>query len=88
MTLHAIFKGNVQGVGFRATVLKLANIYGLKGTVANLDDGTVEAYFQGDLPIINQCIDAITLKFGNSIQDIAILHVEHSRIYDQFEVRT
>lgn len=45
--MHAIFSGTVQGVGFRATVYHYANQVGLKGTVRNLPDGTVEVIAQG-----------------------------------------
>lgn len=46
--LHALLSGRVQGVGFRWAVEALANHYGLSGTVANLRDGRVEVYAQGD----------------------------------------
>ncbi len=35
-------KGNVQGVGYRYAAYQKANILGVKGTVQNLDDGSVE----------------------------------------------
>lgn len=45
--LHAIFRGRVQGVGFRITAHEAAEKYGLTGTVKNLPDGTVELIAQG-----------------------------------------
>ena len=48
MRLHIIFKGEVQGVGFRYTLSLLAEKYHLTGTVKNLADGSVEAYMQGE----------------------------------------
>ncbi|PJD97601.1 MAG: acyl-phosphate glycerol 3-phosphate acyltransferase [Parachlamydia sp.] len=45
--LHALFKGRVQGVGFRYIVKTLAQQLGLKGTVKNLPDGSVEIFAQG-----------------------------------------
>lgn len=45
--MHAIVKGNVQGVGFRAMTRYYATSLGLTGTVRNLDDGTVEIYAHG-----------------------------------------
>jgi acylphosphatase len=47
LEMHAIIKGRVQGVGFRYTTTHFANKLGLKGTVSNLSDGTVEIYAQG-----------------------------------------
>lgn len=35
-------KGDVQGVGYRYAVYQKANILGIKGTVQNREDGSVE----------------------------------------------
>ena len=43
-----IFKGRVQGVGFRYQVKALADRIGLTGTVRNLYDQSVEVYIQGE----------------------------------------
>lgn len=45
---HIIFKGRVQGVGFRFQVKMLADRLGLTGTVRNMYDGSVEVYIQGN----------------------------------------
>jgi acylphosphatase len=45
--LYAIASGRVQGVGFRAAVRHHASQLGLKGTVCNLPDGSVEIIAQG-----------------------------------------
>ena len=45
---HAIFRGRVQGVGFRAFVEDEAARHGVEGWVRNRRDGTVEAVFAGD----------------------------------------
>lgn len=45
--LFAIFKGQVQGVGFRYTTKDLAESHGIKGAVRNLPDGSVELIAQG-----------------------------------------
>lgn len=45
--MHAIARGTVQGIGFRATTRRLATEFKLKGSVHNLPDGTVEIYAQG-----------------------------------------
>ena len=47
-----IFKGRVQGVGFRYTTQRAANRYDLAGLVLNLPDGSVEAFLQGTSPNI------------------------------------
>lgn len=51
-----IFKGRVQGVGFRFTAIRYANRLGLTGWVRNQYDGTVLMEVQGSLDNINRLI--------------------------------
>ena len=44
---HIIFRGRVQGVGFRYQAMLAARTYGLTGWAENLSDGTVEMEVQG-----------------------------------------
>ncbi|CAB3747777.1 acylphosphatase [Paraburkholderia solisilvae] len=46
-TYYARVRGVVQGVGFRLATVREAHALGIKGWVANLDDGSVEAVLQG-----------------------------------------
>lgn len=43
-----LFKGRVQGVGFRYTSKMLADKLNLTGTVENLYDGNVKCFIQGN----------------------------------------
>ncbi len=54
---HIIFKGRVQGVGFRITVYQQATRLHLTGWVRNLSNGDVEACIQGEWVRIQQLID-------------------------------
>lgn len=56
MRRHYLFKGRVQGVGFRITLYQQAIKYGLTGWVKNLPDGRVEACLQGELEKIEQAV--------------------------------
>jgi acylphosphatase len=49
-------EGNVQGVGFRNWVHKLALQHGLDGYVRNRRDGSVEALFAGSLAAVDEAI--------------------------------
>lgn len=45
--VHAIARGNVQGVFFRATTQEYAREMGIVGTVRNKEDGSVDICAQG-----------------------------------------
>lgn len=45
--LHAVVRGDVQGVGFRYFLLHRAQQLELRGWVRNNDDGTVELVAEG-----------------------------------------
>ncbi len=45
--MRVLVRGLVQGVGFRAAAMRAARTRGLGGWVRNLDDGAVEAVFEG-----------------------------------------
>jgi acylphosphatase len=51
---HAIVKGVVQGVGFRASTQWAANRFQVTGWVRNLPDGNVEVRAEGDRSSLDQ----------------------------------
>lgn len=51
-----IFKGRVQGVGFRFTAIRYATHLNLSGWVKNMYDGTVLMEVQGHQSLIQQLI--------------------------------
>lgn len=57
--LKIIFKGRVQGVGFRFQSFRIANDLNLTGSVENLSDGSVLAYVQGQKDNIDVFIEAM-----------------------------
>lgn len=67
---HVIFKGRVQGVGFRYTTHRAANRYDLTGYVRNLPDGTVEALLQGTEPNIKACLNDLQNTFSGYLRDL------------------
>jgi acylphosphatase len=56
--LHALVRGNVQGVGFRYHILRQARQLGLRGWVRNNDDGTVELVAEGGRPDLERLMMA------------------------------
>jgi acylphosphatase len=54
---HVIVRGVVQGVWFRASTEREAQLLGLAGWVRNAADGSVEAVFEGSCPTVERMID-------------------------------
>jgi len=68
-----IFKGRVQGVGFRYSAKQLALGFDVLGTVKNLSDGTVELKVMGDREEVEEFITEIVEE-----SDLASLIKEHT----------
>ena len=58
MAVRIIVEGIVQGVGYRAWMLRQAEVAGLRGWVRNLEDGRVEAWLEGPSETVETVIDA------------------------------
>jgi acylphosphatase len=55
--LRVIVAGKVQGVFFRASVKKVADIIGVKGFVRNEHNGTVFVEAEGEDEMVNKLVD-------------------------------
>jgi acylphosphatase len=53
---HVWISGRVQGVGFRAATRDRARRAGVDGWVYNVEDGRVEAVFQGNRGAVQQLV--------------------------------
>jgi acylphosphatase len=59
-TLHAIVRGDVQGVGFRYFVQRRAQEAGLSGWVRNRPDGGVELHAVGTRPALERLLAQVS----------------------------
>lgn len=73
---HFIFKGRVQGVGFRYTLYDISNKIGLTGKVRNLYDGTVEAEIQGEIDKIEYVVNYMKNRQFIGIDEIEIKEID------------
>jgi acylphosphatase len=63
------FIGEVQGVGFRYTALRLAGGYDVAGYVRNLPDGSVEVVVEGDDQQIDLFLERLRDRMSPYITD-------------------
>lgn len=71
---HFIFRGRVQGVGFRWRSSSLATQYGLTGWVKNLYDGSVEMEVQGKTTAIARLL--------HELQNDRFIRIDDIEAYD------
>ena len=84
---HVFVSGTVQGVYYRATTRDTARDVGVDGWVKNLDDGRVEAVFEGDEADVEEMIEFC--HEGSPAADVDDVDVEYEDPagLDGFEIR-
>jgi acylphosphatase len=85
---HVIFKGKVQGVWFRANTQQKAVELGVNGWVRNLNDGSVEAVFEGEKSLVEEVIDWCSHHQPYARVTEAEVHWESARNeFNKFEIK-
>ena len=85
--LHAVIRGRIQGVGFRALTRRQARQLGLKGTVHNLSDGTVEIYAQGPKQHLEQLLEQLHTEIhAGQIDDISCDYSLAENFFSDFQI--
>lgn len=87
--VHIFVSGFVQGVFYRENTRKRAKRLGLTGWVRNLNDGRVEAVFEGKEEKINEIIN--WMKKGTvlaRVKDVEIYREEYKNEFSNFQVIT
>ncbi len=88
MKKHIFISGRVQGVGFRHFTKTHARSLGVKGWVRNLQDGRVEAIFQGDEQLVNQLIEKCKRGPRSAyVQSIEVDEEKEEDAFTEFKVR-
>lgn len=87
-TQRCVVRGHVQGVGFRWFVARNARDLGVRGTVENRSDGSVEAVLQADLP---QSMERLIERIRSGppaarVDDVACVPLADGPRFDRFEV--
>jgi acylphosphatase len=85
--IRVIFRGDVQGVGFRYTAKRAAASYPqITGMVRNLEDGTVELQAEGPRQDIDDLVTDIQKLMATYIRDIYITPLAGYREYRSFVI--
>lgn len=70
--INAVFSGLVQGVGFRQSVLQIAQHIELNGRVKNLENGTVELTAEGDKEKVDSFLKMVHDRFHKNITHLQV----------------
>ena len=87
MRRRTIFRGRVQGVGFRYTTVSIARNHPITGYVRNLPDGSVELVADGDAGAIQQLLEDVEQAFRENITDRVTDTVDVDEPLLGFEIR-
>ncbi len=83
-----IFKGRVQGVGFRYTAQRYANDLNLTGYAQNLDNGDVRVEVQGESSLINNFIHTmLNIKSYIQVDDYFLKQIELVENEKRFSIK-
>ncbi len=84
---HVFVSGHVQGVYYRATTRDTARQHGIDGWVKNLDDGRVEAIFEGPEADVETMVEwCHSGSPAATVEDVSVEHEQPAGL-DGFRVR-
>ena len=87
-TLQIIFRGRVQGVGFRETLRRYALNLGVKGFARNLADGSVELIAQSDEAVLQKLLEAVKARpRGAKIKECHVTPKMDDETYQNFSIQ-
>ncbi len=84
---HVFVSGKVQGVGFRASTMNKASELGISGWVRNLDDGRVEAVFEGSPEDVDRIVEWCKRGPETASVDNLKVNEEEPRNLTVFEIK-
>ena len=70
--IHAVFIGDVQGIGFRYTCQRIAQGSGVSGWVRNLRNGTVEVIAEAPKEVLVQFLERLKDRFAGYVRSVDV----------------
>ena len=84
--LAVVFRGHVQGVGFRDGTRRTAKRFEVTGFVRNQPDGSVLMVAEGQRSELEALLDAVLNLFAGNIASHTTDYGSPSRQYTSFEI--
>ena len=84
---RVIYRGMVQGVGFRWTTWRLASGFEVTGTVRNCVDGTVEVVVEGAAAEVQGFCAAVGERMAGYIRDTRVSESPATGEFASFDIR-
>ena len=81
-----VYRGRVQGVGFRYTTRGIAARFDVSGYVKNLRDGTVEVVVQGVPEVVDAFLGEMAMTFRQHIADAQIENYSTAESFQGFSI--
>ena len=66
--MRAVYRGRVQGVGFRFTTLEISRAYDVTGNVRNMPDGSVQLEAEGERETVEAFLAKIASTMASNIR--------------------
>lgn len=83
---RVLYRGRVQGVGFRYTAQHVAAGFAVAGYVRNLPDGSVELEAQGEADQVGAFLQALAGRMAGNITQVDVADVAPGA-YQGFKIR-
>jgi acylphosphatase len=84
---HVFVSGRVQGVFFRQNIKRQAQNHGVVGWARNLEDGRVEAVFEGEEAAVKALVDYCRKgPSGASVTEVAVDWEPFSGEFNKFNI--
>lgn len=84
---ECLFRGRVQGVGFRYTTRDLASQFRVVGYVMNLPDGRVRLVVEGERAELDRFVGALASEMARHIVDCETSDSPATNEYIDFSIR-
>lgn len=84
---RAVFRGHVQGVGFRYTARRVAESFAVAGYVENEPDGSVELVAEGERGEVEAFLGAVAREMAPYIRSREVAWSVATGEFDGFGIR-